>query len=66
MTRITPEDGIAIVTGAGSGLGRALARQLCDAGFTVVGVRKRYYRPSMADAHTMRRERVVRQDVADR
>ncbi|WP_300438094.1 SDR family oxidoreductase [uncultured Mameliella sp.] len=41
MTRITPEDGIAIVTGAGSGLGRALARQLCDAGFTVVGTGRR-------------------------
>jgi ribosomal-protein-alanine N-acetyltransferase len=25
-------------------------------GFTVVGLRKRYYRPSGADAHTMRRE----------
>lgn len=28
------------------------------AGFTVVGLRKRYYRPSGADAHTMRREPV--------
>ena len=27
-----------------------------DEGFTVVGLRKRYYRPSGADAHTMRRE----------
>jgi [ribosomal protein S18]-alanine N-acetyltransferase len=26
-------------------------------GFTVVGLRKRYYRPSGADAYTMRRER---------
>jgi len=27
-----------------------------DEGFAVVGLRKRYYRPSGADAHTMRRE----------
>jgi [ribosomal protein S18]-alanine N-acetyltransferase len=27
-----------------------------DEGFTVVGLRKRYYQPSGADAHTMRRE----------
>jgi ribosomal-protein-alanine N-acetyltransferase len=33
------------------------ARTLYEAeGFTVVGLRKRYYRPSGADAHTMRRE----------
>ncbi|WP_224392172.1 ribosomal protein S18-alanine N-acetyltransferase [Pseudonocardia sp. ICBG1293] len=43
------------------------ARTLYEStGFTVVGVRKRYYRPSMADAYTMRRERAGRQDVADR
>ncbi|MDD9729399.1 SDR family NAD(P)-dependent oxidoreductase [Mameliella sp. AT18] len=41
MTRITPADGFAIVTGAGSGLGRALARQLCDTGFTVIGTGRR-------------------------
>lgn len=35
----------------------AAARALYQAdGFTVVGVRKRYYRPSGADAYTMRRE----------
>ena len=33
------------------------ARALYEAeGFTVVGLRRRYYRPSGADAHTMRRE----------
>ncbi len=33
------------------------ARALYEAeGFAVVGVRQRYYRPSGADAHTMRRE----------
>jgi ribosomal-protein-alanine N-acetyltransferase len=33
------------------------ARALYEAeGFSVVGLRKRYYRPSGADAHTMRRE----------
>lgn len=33
------------------------ARTLYEAhGFTVVGLRKRYYRPSGADAYTMRRE----------
>ena len=33
------------------------ARTLYEAvGFTVVGLRRRYYRPSGADAHTMRRE----------
>lgn len=35
----------------------AAARALYEAdGFTVVGLRKRYYRPSGADAHTMRRD----------
>ena len=33
------------------------ARLLYEAeGFTVVGLRRRYYRPSGADAHTMRRD----------
>ncbi|MHA6785304.1 ribosomal protein S18-alanine N-acetyltransferase [Pseudonocardia saturnea] len=33
------------------------ARTLYESeGFTVVGLRKRYYRPSGADAHTMRRD----------
>ena len=32
------------------------ARRLYESeGFTVVGLRRRYYRPSGADAHTMRR-----------
>jgi ribosomal-protein-alanine N-acetyltransferase len=31
-------------------------------GFAVVGIRKRYYRPSGADAHTMRRARTIRRD----
>ena len=35
----------------------AAARALYEAeGFAVVGIRKRYYRPSGADAHTMRRD----------
>ncbi|MFC4942772.1 ribosomal protein S18-alanine N-acetyltransferase [Pseudonocardia sp. GCM10023141] len=35
------------------------ARTLYESeGFTVVGVRKRYYWPSLADAHTMRRDAV--------
>lgn len=41
MTLITPQDGFAIVTGAGSGLGRALAVQLCEKGFTVAGTGRR-------------------------
>ncbi|MBP2365843.1 ribosomal protein S18-alanine N-acetyltransferase [Pseudonocardia parietis] len=36
------------------------ARTLYEScGFTVVGLRKRYYRPSGADAHTMRRDRAT-------
>ncbi|MEQ3550609.1 ribosomal protein S18-alanine N-acetyltransferase [Pseudonocardia nematodicida] len=36
------------------------ARALYESsGFTVVGLRKRYYRPSGADAHTMRRDPVA-------
>lgn len=41
MTLLTPQDGFAIVSGAGSGLGRALARQLCAQGFTVAGLGRR-------------------------
>ncbi len=41
MTQITPQDGFAIVTGAGSGLGRALSVQLCEQGFTVAGTGRR-------------------------
>lgn len=41
MTRLTPQDGPAIVTGAGSGLGRALAVELVQQGFTVIGTGRR-------------------------
>ncbi|WP_425097888.1 SDR family oxidoreductase [Tropicibacter sp. S64] len=41
MTTLTPKDGFAIVTGAGSGLGRALAVDLTRRGFTVVGTGRR-------------------------
>lgn len=41
MNRLTPKDGIAIVTGAGSGLGRALAIELTSQGFGVVGFGRR-------------------------
>jgi NAD(P)-dependent dehydrogenase (short-subunit alcohol dehydrogenase family) len=41
MTQITPQDGFAVITGAGSGLGRAMAQQLCEQGFTVVGTGRR-------------------------
>lgn len=41
MTEITPNDGIAIVTGAGSGLGRALSITLTQRGFTVAGTGRR-------------------------
>ncbi|MDA7423252.1 SDR family oxidoreductase [Thalassococcus lentus] len=41
MTRLTPQDGIAVVTGAGSGLGRALATNLTEQGFQVVGLGRR-------------------------
>lgn len=41
MTRLTPSDGVAIVTGAGSGLGQAMAIQLCAQGFTTIGTGRR-------------------------
>jgi NAD(P)-dependent dehydrogenase (short-subunit alcohol dehydrogenase family) len=39
--RLTPGDGLAVVTGAGSGLGRAMAQALCAQGFTVAGIGRR-------------------------
>lgn len=41
MSRLTPDDGVAVVTGAGSGLGRALALRLVTLGFDVVGLGRR-------------------------
>ncbi|WP_136442050.1 SDR family oxidoreductase [Pacificoceanicola onchidii] len=41
MNVLTPSDGIAIVTGAGTGLGRALAVELTQRGFTVIGTGRR-------------------------
>lgn len=38
MRHITPKEGIVIVTGAGSGLGRAMAAGFCARGFTVAGI----------------------------
>ncbi|WP_425071547.1 SDR family oxidoreductase [Sagittula sp. S175] len=39
--RVSPSDGVVVVTGAGSGLGRALARVITREGFTVVGLGRR-------------------------
>ncbi|MBV2359556.1 SDR family oxidoreductase [Thalassococcus sp. CAU 1522] len=41
MTRLTPQDGIAAVTGAGSGLGRALTLRLAAQGFRVAAIGRR-------------------------
>ncbi|WP_353473407.1 SDR family NAD(P)-dependent oxidoreductase [Salipiger sp. H15] len=41
MTQLTPDSGIAVVTGAGSGLGRAMAIELARRGFTVAGIGRR-------------------------
>lgn len=41
MTRLTPQDGIAIVTGASGGLGREMAIELCRQGFAVAGTGRR-------------------------
>ncbi|WP_417720646.1 SDR family oxidoreductase [Salipiger sp.] len=41
MMHLAPSDGVAIVTGAGSGLGRALAVELVARGFTVAGIGRR-------------------------
>ncbi|WP_305970144.1 MULTISPECIES: SDR family oxidoreductase [unclassified Mameliella] len=65
MTRITPEDGFAIVTGAGSGLGRALARQLSDAGFTVVGTGRRAEALKETGATCAGRFEALPMDVSD-
>ncbi len=41
MTRLTPKHGVAVITGAGTGLGRALALRLTALGFSVVGIGRR-------------------------
>ncbi|MCA0940368.1 SDR family oxidoreductase [Salipiger pacificus] len=41
MTQLTPESGLAVVTGAGSGLGRAMAIELTQRGFSVAGLGRR-------------------------
>lgn len=41
MTRITPDTGCVVITGAGSGLGRALAQRLGAQGFAVAGLGRR-------------------------
>ena len=41
MTQLTPASGIAVVTGAGSGLGRAMAIELTKRGFSVAGLGRR-------------------------
>jgi NAD(P)-dependent dehydrogenase (short-subunit alcohol dehydrogenase family) len=38
MTKVTPQDGVAIVTGASAGLGRAIAVELCRREFQVLGL----------------------------
>ncbi|NDV98288.1 SDR family oxidoreductase [Salipiger sp. PrR002] len=41
MTQLRPSEGIAVITGAGSGLGRAMAVELTRRGFTVAGLGRR-------------------------
>lgn len=41
MTRLTPKDGCVVITGAGSGLGRALSVTLAAQGFAVAGTGRR-------------------------
>ncbi|WGW04453.1 SDR family oxidoreductase [Tropicibacter oceani] len=66
MTQLTPQDGIAIVTGAGSGLGRAMAVGLSEKGFTVVGT-GRQLQPLQETAALCTKGRFVAEplDVAD-
>lgn len=41
MTQLRPSEGSAVITGAGSGLGRAMAVELTRRGFTVAGLGRR-------------------------
>lgn len=41
MRHLTADDGVAVITGAGSGLGRALAAEIGTRGLTVVGLGRR-------------------------
>ncbi|SHH66519.1 SDR family oxidoreductase [Cognatishimia maritima] len=63
--RLTPEDGVAVVTGGGSGLGRALVLRLCALGFTVVAIGRR--EAPLLETQSLAGERVVPMvlDVSD-
>ena len=65
--RLTPDNGYVVVTGAGGGLGRALARGFCQRGFAVAGLGRRLdtlaetgadhslFHPVQVDVHKVQR-----------
>ncbi|CUI86432.1 SDR family oxidoreductase [Cognatishimia activa] len=63
--RLSPDEGIAVVTGGGSGLGRALVIELSRAGFTVVAIGRRL--PAIEETASLAPGSVlpVQLDVAD-
>ena len=62
---LQPDEGVAVVTGGGSGLGRALVLQLCDKGFRVIAIGRGLEALEETIALSGNRAIAVQLDIAD-